>query len=93
MIGAKLGQAITATFARRRSALPFEPSLALTTAFCEDMAKQRQWQASLKKNCLPATTLRNAVLLPNILQWPATQVASIGSNATANFFPQRFVWA
>lgn len=93
MIGATLGQAITATFARRGSALPVKPSLALTAAFSEDMFKQRQWQASLKKNRLPATTLLNAVFLLHILQWPATQVASIGSNATANWFPQRLVWA
>ena len=37
--------AVTATFARRETKVPAERPEALTPAFTEDPAKQRQWQA------------------------------------------------
>ena len=41
--GATLASAIAATFARRKTALPIQRPLALTTQFSEDAAKVRQW--------------------------------------------------
>lgn len=41
----RLTEAIGATFARRRTALPDTPPDALTPAFATDPAKQRQWAA------------------------------------------------
>ena len=41
----RLGRAIAATFARRRTAIPTELPDALTPAFAEDPLKQRQWAA------------------------------------------------
>lgn len=45
--GPVLAEAIAATFARRETALPTEPPLALTAAFAE--AQQAQWTAFLKR--------------------------------------------
>lgn len=41
----RLSRAITATFARRNTAIPESPPDALTEAFATDPAKQRQWAA------------------------------------------------
>ena len=41
--GATLASAIAVTFARRKTALPIQRPLALTTQFSEDAAKVRQW--------------------------------------------------
>jgi hypothetical protein len=47
--GATLARAIGATFARRGTALPAHPPVALTGEFGRAAAKQRQWQAFLSK--------------------------------------------
>jgi predicted nucleotidyltransferase component of viral defense system len=44
----QLSRAIAATFARRETAIPTEIPDALTTAFSEDDAKQRQWVAFVR---------------------------------------------
>jgi len=41
----RLGRAVAATFARRRTAIPTQLPDALTPAFAEDPLKQRQWAA------------------------------------------------
>ena len=43
--GGLLVRAITATFERRKTALPVETPVGLTTAFSQDGAKQTQWSA------------------------------------------------
>jgi hypothetical protein len=58
---ALLAQAIAATFARRGTALPPGWPIGLTDAFATDAAKQRQWQAFLRKNRLDAPTLTEVV--------------------------------
>lgn len=50
--GAPLCRAIRATFERRRTTLPTESPLALTSEFSGDDGKRKQWQAFLKKNKL-----------------------------------------
>ena len=52
--GATLAAAILATFKRRTTPLPQVAPLALTEAFSEDPAKQRLWQAFLRKGRLDA---------------------------------------
>jgi predicted nucleotidyltransferase component of viral defense system len=47
--GERLGQAIAATFERRRTPIPRETPLALTSEFHGDAAKRTQWRAFLRK--------------------------------------------
>jgi hypothetical protein len=47
--GPRLSQAISATFDRRNTPLPFNPPLALTDEFYNDAGKQVQWNAFLRK--------------------------------------------
>lgn len=60
--GQTLARAIQATFERRNTPIPNSPPLALTDAFCGDTAKQRQWQAFVRKNRL----MENAPALPDV---------------------------
>ncbi len=80
---ATLAAAITATFARRQTALPTQRPLALTKQFSGDAAKLRQWQAFLNKNRIDAASLGDTVALLDDLLWPPTQVAGTNSQATA----------
>jgi hypothetical protein len=50
--GAVLGQAVRATFARRGTAMPNMPPVALTTTFRGDAAKNAQWAGFLKRTHL-----------------------------------------
>ena len=81
--GATLAQAIAATFARRGTALPTQPPVALTREFGEAEAKRRQWQAFLRKNRIAASGLPETVSLLLTLLWPASQVAASHDGATA----------
>ncbi len=55
--GEQLCQAIEATFSRRQTDLPTDTPVALTSAFADDPAKQRQWQAFLRKTRIDADEL------------------------------------
>ena len=90
--GATLAAAITATFARRQTALPTQRPLALTKQFSGDAAKLRQWQAFLNKNRIDAASLGDTVALPDDLLWPPTQVAVASSQATATWRPDSLRW-
>ena len=81
--GSTLAQAIAATFARRGTALPTLPPVALTREFGDDDGKQRQWQAFLRKNHIAAGGLSETVNLLLKLLWPASQVAARSDGATA----------
>jgi predicted nucleotidyltransferase component of viral defense system len=61
--GDVLSAAIKATFDRRKTPLPTEAPLALTSSFANDAAKQTQWKAFLRKNALSADNLT----FPNII--------------------------
>lgn len=77
--GGALGEAIAATFARRHTALPTAPPLALTPEFSEDRAKQAQWKAFLERGQLSAHghTLPDVVtLLRDFLMPPTAAVAA-----------------
>ena len=90
--GATLAAAITATFARRQTALPTQRPLALTKQFSGDAAKLRQWQAFLNKNRIDAASLGDTVALLDDLLWPPTQVAAANSQATATWRPDSLRW-
>lgn len=90
--GATLAAAITATFARRQTALPTQRPLALTKQFSGDAAKLRQWQAFLNKNRIDAASLGDTVALLDDLLWPPTQVAATNSQATAIWHPDSLRW-
>ncbi len=47
--GTVLAQAIAATFERRRTDIPTDTPIALTSALAEDAAKQAQWQGFLRR--------------------------------------------
>lgn len=91
--GATLARAIGATFSRRGTALPTHPPVALTGEFGQDAAKQRQWQAFLRKGRIDACTLAENVDLLHTVLWPASQVAASASNATATWQARRQKWA
>lgn len=56
-----LAEAIRQTFERRRTEIPDNIPIALTSAFTEDETKNKQWQAFQRKNRLNTDlTLRNA---------------------------------
>lgn len=50
--GPVLADAITATFDRRRTALPTDTPVALTPVFADDAAKQAQWQGFLRRTAI-----------------------------------------
>ncbi len=91
--GATLARAIGATFARRGTALPTHPPVALTSEFGRDDAKQRQWQAFLRKGRIDAGKLAETVDLLHTLLWPASQVAVSTSDANATWQARRLRWA
>ncbi|WP_342616729.1 nucleotidyl transferase AbiEii/AbiGii toxin family protein [Rhodoferax sp. GW822-FHT02A01] len=90
--GATLAAAIAATFARRQTALPRQPPLALTKLFSEDAGKLRQWQAFLNKNRLAAASLQDTVNLLQELLWPPTEVATANSQMQAIWSPSSLGW-
>jgi hypothetical protein len=53
--GKILGDALEATFARRKTALPAAPLVALTVSFSDDETKRRQWAAFLSKGVVSGT--------------------------------------
>ena len=83
----------SATFARRNTALPALPLLALTREFGVDEAKQRQWQAFLRKGRIDAGTLAETIELLYTLLWPASQVAANASDANATWQARLLRWA
>lgn len=90
--GATLARAIAATFARRQTALPDAPPLALRAEFAADPAKQRQWSAFSARNRLADTQFDHTIGLLYTLLWPPTQVAASASNATAQWSPAELKW-
>ncbi len=58
---ALLARAITATFERRRTALPESVPVGLSDAFSGDAGRQAQWRAFLAKNRLQGPTLPEVV--------------------------------
>lgn len=87
--GATLAAAIGAIFARRSTTLPADPPTALTAAFAEDPAKQRQWQAFLRRGGAagaPATLAEIVAALGPFLM-PPTRALVVGRQFTQQWLP------
>lgn len=73
-----LCNSIHATFTRRKTKIPYELPFGLTEAFAQDVQKQTQWSAFLRKNSLESLSLKDLVhFLSDFLQ-PVIQSASTG---------------
>jgi hypothetical protein len=86
-------RAIQATFARRRTALPTEAPLALTTAFSSDEGKRKKWQAFLRKNQLDAGAAeleQVAAALRGFLMPPV--LAGVAGTTFEKFWPPGGPW-
>ena len=90
--GAILARAIAATFARRQTAIPHEPPLALRSAFAAQSVKQNQWLAFLARNRLADLNFGDTIGVLYTLLWPATQVAASSSTANARWAPDQLTW-
>lgn len=78
MDAAQLGAAVAATFARRGTALPDGLPIGLTDTFAEDVTKQTQWLAFLRKSRLQAPPLAEVVAeLAGFSRTALTSAASI----------------
>ncbi len=87
--GITLAAAIGATFARRSTTLPADPPTALTAAFVENPAKQRQWQAFLRRGGAadaPATLAEIVAALEPFLM-PPTHALNAGLPFTQQWSP------
>ena len=76
--GRPLGNALKATFTRRKTPLPVAMPMALTEEFHDDRAKQAQWSAFIRKNRLPSnglTLAQVAAVLREFLMPPTLAVA------------------
>lgn len=74
--GDVLGQAVQATFERRKTALTGQLPFGLTDAFAQDAQKQMQWQAFLQKNRLGALALIDVIAALATFMLPVIEAAS-----------------
>lgn len=89
--GAKLRQAIKATFGRRRTALPSEPPVSLTNEFHDDPGKQAQWRAFLSRTGLEAPNLSEVLKrLRGFLLPPAASI--VGGDSFDLIWPPAGPW-
>jgi predicted nucleotidyltransferase component of viral defense system len=76
--GNLLSRAISATFERRRTLIPTDTPLALTSEFANDETKQRQWVAFVKKGRLRGESLvlnQIGAILHDFLMPPTIAIA------------------
>jgi predicted nucleotidyltransferase component of viral defense system len=86
--GRRLSAAVRSTFERRRTAIPSEPPLALTSAFAGLAEKRAQWRGFLRRNALSAAPELSVVTtaLARFLA-PVLEAAAQGSELTAEWSP------
>ncbi len=80
-----LRRAVQATFDRRKTALTGQAPFGLSDAFAQDVQKQMQWQAFLKKNRLEALALNNVIAALATFMLPVIEAASANT-----VFPARW---
>ena len=87
--GEPLWRAIAATFARRGTALPSGPPVALTEAFAADDAKTKQWKAFRKRNGLDDRVGDLAAAVADLARFllPILDSAQRGNEFRANWAP------
>jgi predicted nucleotidyltransferase component of viral defense system len=79
--GSELCRAVRATFERRRTEIPEQPPLALTSEFFADRSKERDWQAFLKRHKLEGDAIvlvQAASILRDFLMPPAQALSQGG---------------
>jgi hypothetical protein len=89
--GAKLQQAISQTFRRRKTKLPKSLPTAFTSSFYGDEVKQKQWQAFHKKinaNNLP-TDFESIVSRIKRLLWPVKKNIIKGDSLDMTWSPEK----
>jgi predicted nucleotidyltransferase component of viral defense system len=64
--GDVLARALRATFERRRTAIPADPPIALTTAFAEVEGKRAQWAGFIRRNRLAAAPAELVAVIDGI---------------------------
>jgi hypothetical protein len=60
--GPILSRAVAATFDRRRTSIPHGAPIGLSDKFINDVQKNRQWQAFLRKNALDPMPLARVIV-------------------------------
>ena len=71
-----LRQAVQATFDCRKTALTGQAPFGLTDAFAQDLQKQAQWRAFLRKNKLEALELGEVIVVLSAFLLPVVNAAS-----------------
>ncbi len=81
--GDTLRQAVQATFDRRKTALTGRIPFGLTDEFAQDVQKQAQWQAFLRKNRLEALALHEIIAALSSFMLPVIEAASANTTFPA----------
>jgi predicted nucleotidyltransferase component of viral defense system len=88
--GITMSRAIKSTFDRRRTPLPSEPPLALTTEFSKDVSKQAQWKAFIRKGKLKISEekLEEIIAVLQRFLMPPAQAANQGKEFELIWLPK-----
>jgi hypothetical protein len=78
--GTVLTRAIAATFERRQTAIPQGLPIGLSDEFINDVQKEKQWQAFLRKNALDPMSL--AVVIADLREFLLPVLSSISARAS-----------
>jgi len=89
--GRALSEAITATFSRRRTPIPTEIPIALTTDFSEAPLKKTQWQAFLRRAKLMEEDVSLDEIVSHLREFllPLVEAAQRGSHYNKKWTKQR----
>lgn len=91
--GERLAGALRATFERRRTAIPAESPIALTTAFVELEGKRAQWAGFVGRNRLAAAPADLAPVIVGIARFVGPVLAAAGrGRAFAGTWPPGGPW-
>jgi predicted nucleotidyltransferase component of viral defense system len=87
--GPVLCAAIRATFERRKTDLPKQPPLALTSEFTDDRQKLTQWRAFLRKGKLDAAGTELSMIAEHLRAFlmPPTEALIAGADFEMDWFP------
>ena len=78
--GQILSRAVTATFGRRRTAVPIRVPIGLSDEFINDTQKDKQWQGFLRKNALDPISLATVVVDLRDFLMPVLAAISAGGS-------------
>lgn len=90
--GVSLTHAVKSTFDRRRTALPDEIPLALSTTFTGDPAKQTQWRAFLKRSRVAGASVTLAVVVETLGPFPASVLDAARGGQVLSAWPPGGPW-